>query len=151
MKDPLTTAGAVLLVTTIAWSVAADEHALRRFMDALGRQIGRLAQAIMADDLATATAAAEAIANHPQLGLAERGRELGRLGAAVSAFRQADANVRRAALAVKEAAQAGDREALVAGFHHLANTCLACRNRSRKPVGRLTFMRHRENDHAEFL
>ncbi|HSH30029.1 MAG TPA: cytochrome c [Thiohalobacter sp.] len=131
MKRTLSIAGAVLLVTATSWGLAADPHSLRGIMQELGRQMGTLTQAIMADDRETIVAAAAAIADHPQPPLSERIRILGSLGTAAPAFRQADKDVHDAAIAVKQAAEAGDRDALAAGFHRLTRSCLACHTRFR--------------------
>lgn len=142
MRSTLTIAGVMLLVTGIAWSVPSDKSALLGIMEELGTQVGRLAQAIMADDLATAIAAASAIADHPQPTLAERSRLLAHIGADAPAFRAANADVHDAAVAVRTAAQMGDRTALAAAFHRLADSCLSCHTRFRdrlrtfdKPAG----------------
>lgn len=129
----MTTAGVMLLVTGIVWSAPPDKPTLPDIMEELGIQIGLLAHAIMADDLVAVTAAATAIADHPRpsLTLAERGRFLARIGTDFPAFRQANADVRSAAVAVRDAAEVGDRAELAAAFYRLADSCLSCHTRFR--------------------
>jgi cytochrome c556 len=121
----------MLLVTGIAWSVPSDQPTLLGIMEELGAQVGRLARAIMADDLPTAIAAASAIADHPQPAPDERRRLLAHVGADALAFRAANADVHDAAVTVRTAAEMGDRAALAAAFHHLADSCLSCHARFR--------------------
>ena len=132
----------MLLVTGIAWSVPADQPTLLGIMEQLGAQTGRLARAIMADDLPTAITAASAIADHPQPVPDERQRILAHSGADALAFRTANADVHDAAVAVRSAAEMGDRAALAVAFYRLADSCLSCHARLRdrprsfdKPAG----------------
>lgn len=134
MKRGITLAGAMVLVTGIAWGAAAAEPSLRGIMQELGVQMGRLAQALVADDLQAAEAAAAAIAEHPRPALGERVRILSSLGDDAGAFRAADAAVHDAAVAVGEAAKAGDRAALANRFHALTDACLACHTQFRARV-----------------
>lgn len=134
MKTPLTTAAVVLLTTAISWNAVAAEHTLKSIMQDLGEHMGRLAQAIMADDMETASAAAGAIANHPKPGWGERLVILGRLGTDASAFRDSDLAVHEEAMGVQQAAEAGDRDALALGFQRLTGACLACHTSFRDRV-----------------
>jgi len=134
MKRSISMAGIVLLVTSVAWGAAAEDPTLRGIMQELGAQMGRLAEAVVADDLPAAESAAAAIAEHPRPALGERVRILSNLGSDAAAFRRADSAVHEAAVAVGEAAKAGDRAALAARFHALTDACLACHSEFRARV-----------------
>lgn len=126
---PSVIAIAVLLGATSGGAQAAAS--LQDIMRDMGAELGRLAQALSADDLDRAAEAARAIAEHPRPPLAERMRILGRLGNDAAAFRAGDHEVHEAALAVRAAADAADRDALRSGFHRLMNGCLDCHTRFR--------------------
>ncbi len=131
MRRILILAGLLLISPGASQNAVADEHSLRSIMQELGVQIGRLAEAMMADDLATVGEAATAIADHPRPGLTERLSVLGRLGSDAASFRQRDADVHDAALRIKQAAEAGDRSALADDFHRLTDACLSCHRQFR--------------------
>lgn len=128
MKKFTFTAGGLLLMLIVSVNAGAGAHTLKTIMQDLGDQVGRLARAIMADDLETAGAAAAAIADHPKPDMGERLALLARIGTDVAAFRQRDTEVHDAATAVKRSAEAGDRAALARDFHRLTDACLGCHN-----------------------
>jgi cytochrome c556 len=134
MKMLLTTAAVLLLTTAISWNAMAAEVTLKSIMQDLGVQMGRLAQAIMADDMETASAAAGAIAHHPKPGWGERLVILGQLGSDAPAFRDKDLAVHEEAMGIQQAAEAGDRDALALGFQRLTSACLACHSSFRDQV-----------------
>jgi len=119
-------AATMLLTTAIGWNAQAAEHTLKSIMQDLGEQMGQLVKGIMADNMETVSQAAVAIADHPKPGLGERLVLLGRIGSDVTTFRQKDVEVHEAAIFIKQAAEVGDRDALVSGFHRLTKACLAC-------------------------
>lgn len=132
MKTSLSTAAVLLLTTAISWNATAAEHSLKSIMQDLGVQMGRLAQALMADDMDAVGSAAAAIADHPKPGWGERLVILGRMGTDAPAFRQKDVAVHEEAVRIKQAAEAGDRDALADGFQRLTTACLACHTQFRE-------------------
>jgi cytochrome c556 len=133
MNRSLSTRGffLLLLVFLLLGKAVAGEHTLKSIMQGLGRDIAELTRAMMADDMPAVTQAAAAIADHPRPNLGERLYLLGRMGADTEEFQQHDARVHQLAVRVKQAAEAGDRPSLEAGYQQLTAACLACHHRFR--------------------
>jgi len=124
---------AAILVFGLAVSPAADgqESHFRGMMQELGRQMGRLSEGIMADDMVLVASSAISIADHPKPPMSERIRIVSELGTDATAFRAIDTEVHDTAMAIHTAAKEGDRVEVTNGFHKLVNSCLACHTRFR--------------------
>lgn len=127
----LVTAMALAPATT-AWSQQAQIEppartmALRDVMQQLGRDMQAITGAISTEDWAKVTELAPQIAHHEQPPASEKLRILGWLGSDAGKFRGLDGDVEQAAIALGEAAQRGDGEAVIAAFARIQQNCLAC-------------------------
>lgn len=124
---------AAIMVFGLAVSppAGAEESHFRGMMQELGRQMGRLTEGIMADDMVLVASSAISIAEHPKPPMSERIRIVSELGTDATAFRAIDRDVHDTAMAIHTAAKEGDRMVVTKKFHNLVNSCLACHNRFR--------------------
>ena len=132
------TAISTLLVGTCsqAWADDGDQTkplALRKIMQELSNNMQTITAAVSREDWEEVATVAPLIADHPQPPLAEKTRIMSFLGADAGKFKSHDQKTHQAAAALRQAAERGDGQAVIASFATLQNTCLACHESFRKP------------------
>ncbi|MCB1662679.1 MAG: cytochrome C [Pseudomonadales bacterium] len=129
-------AATMVSISAATW---ADENtgikplALRTIMQALGKNMQTVTDAISREDWALVTKTAPLIADHPQPPLKEKMRILSFAGADMRKFKLFDTNTHQAAKEMEAFAREQDGKAVILTFATLQNSCLACHQRFRKP------------------
>lgn len=100
--------------------------ALRGIMQGMETNTEAVAGSISREDWKTVAELAPKIAHHPEPPILEKARILLWLNVDALKFRGFDSKVKEAALAMGDAAQKGDRVAVVADFAKLQQACLGC-------------------------
>lgn len=90
--------------------------------------------ALWRDDLAAVATAAQAVADHPKVGAAERGRIAGILGDDIGAFAAADRRVHDLGVELAEAAEDGEWPDVMAALSELERGCMACHREFRDRI-----------------
>lgn len=139
LKSTFTAAVLGATMTSIgmpAWAggnTTAEPMELRRIMQALGKNMQAVTDAIAREDWVRVAEYALRIAEHPQPPMGERVRILAFAGSEAGRFKGFDEQTHQAAKAVEQAAESGDGQAVIASFATLQNSCLACHQNFRKP------------------
>lgn len=100
--------------------------ALRGIMQGMEANTEAVAGAISREDWKAVVELAPKIAHHPEPPILEKAKILLWLNVDALNFRGYDTKVKEAALAMGDAAQKGDRNAAVADFARLQQSCLGC-------------------------
>lgn len=106
---------------------------LRLIMQALGKEMQLVTDAISREDWVLVADSAPRIADHPQPPFGEKLRILTFIGSDASRFKGFDKQTHQAAKGLEHAAMRGDGQAVIASFATLQNSCLACHQDFRKP------------------
>ena len=118
------------------WAEDGDQAkplALRTIMQELSNNMQSVTDAISRENWDAVATVAPLIADHPQPSPAEKTRIMRFLSADASKFKSHDQKTHQAAAALRQAAERGDGQAVIASFATLQNTCLACHESFRKP------------------
>jgi hypothetical protein len=99
---------------------------LRTVMSGLRGDMIRLSEGLWTGDFRTVAVAAEAVAEHPEVGPEERLRVQTALGGDFPDFVAADRRVHEQAMRVREAALREDTAAVLASLSDLQHGCIAC-------------------------
>lgn len=99
---------------------------LSEIMVGLSEEADRLNAGLWAEDFDTIAAAADAIANHPNVSDADRALIQAALGPDFAEFVKGDQRVHETGLALSEAATAQNLEEVLALYAQLQRECVAC-------------------------
>jgi cytochrome c556 len=105
---------------------AASDETLVTVMAGLRADMVRLTDGVWRDDFEAVADAAEAVAEHPQVGAEERMRVQAALGEEFPDFVALDHRVHDLALGVRDAALREDTSAVLSGLAELQRGCVAC-------------------------
>lgn len=114
-------------------SSAAEPLALQGIMKEMGRGMQAIVDGTSREDYATVEKAALAIAGHPQPPLGEKMRLMAIVGTDAPRYKAMDGAAHDSATALVRAAKGGNGEDVIAVFHKLQSSCLACHQTFRKP------------------
>lgn len=125
-----TASAAVLALAAASVHARAAEPAkplaLRGVMQQLDHDMQAITGAIASEDWTAVTRLAPKIARHAEPPLTEKVRILAWLGSDAGKFRGFDGQVHDAAVAMGEAAQRSDGQAVITAFSDVQRSCLAC-------------------------
>jgi hypothetical protein len=116
--------------------VAASQETLVTVMAGLRADMVRLGDGLWGGDFVAVAAAAEDVADHPQVGAEERLRVQTTLGEEFAAFVALDHRVHDLALGVREAALREDTAAVLTNLGELQRGCVACHGAFRDRLAR---------------
>ena len=110
----------------MAEAPSGEEMDLKSIMVGLSEASNRINAGLWAGDFEAISAAASAIANHPLVSAEERNAIQQALGEDFADFGQGDHAVHEGGLALVEAAESQDMDAVLAAFTQLQQDCVAC-------------------------
>jgi len=128
-----------LAAVALAFSVltsaaqAAEPLALQGVMKDLGKHMQTTAGAIAYEDWELVAGTAPLIAAHPQPPASEKARIISYMGSNMGKFKDFDMHTHEAAHELQHAAHEKNGMEVVAAFHKLQASCLACHQAFRKP------------------
>lgn len=105
---------------------ASGGQTLLAIMQQLGSHITSLTHALMIGDKAGVTTHATAIAEHPPIASDDLERIKTLLGSEMTQFEKADVSVHNAAVRLRDAAQAGETQAILTSLSELQRGCIGC-------------------------
>lgn len=112
---------------------AAEPLALRGIMKEMSRGMQTIVDGTSREDYAAVEKAALAIAGHPQPPLGEKMRVMAFVGIDAPRYKAMDGETHDNAMALARASRSGNGEEVIAAFHKLQSSCLACHQTFRKP------------------
>lgn len=101
-------------------------------MQKLGVDMAALTHGLMTEDTALVARSADAVAAHPDIAPGELERIHTELGASMSEFERLDAAVHEESVALRDAARAGDMDAVLDRLHEVQRGCVECHTRFRQ-------------------
>lgn len=127
-------AAAVLPAAVAPAAEKAEEGSLRQVMQQLGRDYAAMNRAILLEDFDGAAESARAIAYHDTPSMGQRLKIMAALKAEMPNFKEADERLHRLAVAVEEAARAGDMERMIRHQSQMLAACMSCHRPYRSRV-----------------
>lgn len=144
----VTVLGATMIASSPPTLAAGEDRVealeLRLIMQALGKEMQVVTDAISREDWLRVADTAPRIADHPQPPFGEKLRILTFIGSDVSRFKRLDKQTNQAAKKLEQAAMRGDGQAIIASFAALQNSCLACHQNFRKPFVEHFYGQHKD-------
>lgn len=113
-----------VMVPTLA--ATADAPALKVIMQELRDNATEIADGLLNEDYEQIVRGASSIAEHPKIAPAEIALVAAALGAEMPEFKRLDGVVHDLSLAIRAAAEARNRDAVMSGYQQLIEGCVDC-------------------------
>jgi hypothetical protein len=115
-----------LIVFSTGLSATSAEPDLKGIMQGLRDDVVALVDGLLTDNFENVARAAERIASHPTIPAEQVQLVAAELGQEMPTFKQFDTSVHDLSLSIAAAAEAKDRERVIADYQNMLANCLAC-------------------------